>query len=97
MEGKMSVERHQADLAGIVKAFRSAKKTVVQKPDVERQEEEIAQLRREVEELKRRTEEFARNATEGIEQIREALTRLVPLIEALVIEKTKNRKGRWFG
>ena len=96
MEGKMPVEKVRTDLEGVLRGLANAKKAI-RKSDLDQRDREIAELRQAVDALKRRVDTFAESATAAVEEIRVALTRLIPLIEALVIEReAQKKKGRWF-
>jgi len=93
----MPVEKVRTDLGGILRGLANAKKAI-RKSDLDQRDQEIAELRQAVDALKRRVDTLAGSANAAVEEIRVALTRLIPLVEALVIEREAQKKGkrRWF-
>ena len=98
----MALEKIQTDLNGVLRALGNAKKGI-RKSDLDRLDQEIAELRQAADDLRRRVEAVGENmnaAMAEIREIREALFRLVPIIEGLVIEREAQKskgKRRWFG
>jgi len=93
----MPVEKVRTDLGGILRGLANAKKAI-RKSDLDQRDQEIAELRQAVDALKRRVDTLAGSANAAVEEIRVVLTRLIPLIEALVMEREAQKKGkrRWF-